>query len=107
VTLAGLLVIAVLLAGGLARLLVDQRRASTAADLAALAGAGALQVGEDGCQAARLTARDNEAELVACVVTGDHIRLRTSVSSLGIPGLFGALRRSVAVEAEAYAGPVD
>ena len=99
-----LLLLAVL-AGGLGRLLVDQRRASAAADLAALAGAGAQQLGQDACAAAAATARRNRAELRACTVFGDEVRVRAAVEVTGLRGVLRLLDRA-SVEAEALAGPV-
>jgi secretion/DNA translocation related TadE-like protein len=106
VTLTGLLVVLTLLAGVLGRLVVDQRRASSAADLAALAGAAEAQVGGDPCRAAGVTASRNAADLVGCRVSGDEV---TVVARVVSPGLGGMLRRvggPFDVEAEARAGPV-
>lgn len=105
VTITGLLIAVAVLAGGLGRLLVDQRRASVAADLAALAGAGAVQQGQDGCTAAAATAQRNHAELVACTVNGEQVQVRAAVELDGMSGLLAMLDR-VSVEAEALAGPV-
>jgi secretion/DNA translocation related TadE-like protein len=106
VTLIGLLLVLSLLGTGLCRLLVDQRRAASAADLAALAGATALQYGRDACEAAAATAGRNDAELVGCSVAGEEVRVRTAVRSPGPGGLLGALDGVVAIEAEGHAGPV-
>ncbi len=106
VTLAGLLLVLTLLGGVLGRLLVDQRRVSAAADLAALAGAGALQLGREACAAAGRTARSNDAELVTCTVTGEQVVVTAAVRSSGSPGVFGLVGRWVAIEAVAQAGPV-
>ena len=106
VVLAGLLLVVTLLGGFLGRLLVDQRRAASAADLAALAGAAAAQRGADPCGAARDTARRNDAELVTCSVTGARVVVvRTAVASAVPGGLLGP-SREVRVESEARAGPV-
>lgn len=105
VTLAGLVLTLTILAGGLGRLLVDHRRAAGAADLAALAGASALQVGQDGCSAAAQVARRNGAELVSCSVSGDQVKVLAVVEVTGMSGLLRLLDR-VSVEAEALAGPV-
>jgi secretion/DNA translocation related TadE-like protein len=107
VTLAGLLLVLALLGAGLGRLLVDQRRAASAADLAALAGASAVQHGRDACQAAAETAGRNGAELVACTVTGEQVLVRTAVRSAGPGRLLGGVDGRVTVEAEAHAGPVS
>jgi secretion/DNA translocation related TadE-like protein len=106
VTLTGLLLVLCLLGSGLCRLLVDQRRAASAADLAALAGAAALQRGAEPCAAAVESARRNAAELVRCTVEGEQVAVRASVRSPGLDGLLGAMVRAVPIEAEAHAGPV-
>ena len=106
VTLTGLLLVLTLVAGGLGRLLVDHRRVATAADLAALAGAGAVQVGGDPCVAARAIAARNAAALVSCQVSGEQVTVRTQLSSTGFGRLLGQVGGPFAVEAEAHAGPV-
>jgi secretion/DNA translocation related TadE-like protein len=105
VVLTGLLLVVSLLGASLGRLLVDQRRAASAADLAALAGATAVQRGLDGCGAAREAAARNQAELVACSVTGEQVVVRAAVRS-SVPGGLLGRSRTVAVEADARAGPV-
>ena len=83
------------------RLLVDQRRAAAAADLAALAGAAAVQLGSSGCPAAARVAAANDASVAACSTEGEevHVVVRTtSVRWLG---------RLVRPRAEARAGPVS
>jgi secretion/DNA translocation related TadE-like protein len=106
VALAGLLTVLTLLGGVLGRLLVDQRRASSAADLAALAGAGALQLGQEPCAAAGRSARSNDAELLSCTISGERVRVTSAVRVPGSPGLIGLVAGSVSVEATAEAGPV-
>ena len=106
VALTGLLVVLTLLGALLGRLLVDQRRVSAAADLAALAGAGALQLGREPCAAAERTARSNDAELLACTVAGDQVVVTAAVRSYDSPGLFALVGTWVSVEAVAEAGPV-
>ena len=96
---AALLCTATVVVGG--RLLVDQRRAAAAADLAALAGAAAVQLGSSGCPAAARVAAANEASVAACSTEGEevHVVVRTtSVRWLG---------RLVRPRAEARAGPVS
>lgn len=87
----------VLLAGG--RLVVERRRAAAAADLAALAGAVALQHLRPACPAVARAAADNEVELVSCRVEGEEVRVGTAVTLR----LFG---RELTVESRAHAGPV-
>ena len=82
------------------RLLVDQRRVAAAADLAALAGAAAVQHGGDPCSAARATAAVNGARLERCRVEGQEVRVTTRVPS---PPL---LARVLVLRAVARAGPV-
>lgn len=82
--------------------LVAQRRAQSAADLAALAGASALQEGDDGCAAAAATARRNHAQLSSCRVVGSSGRELVVTVIRDGPRLLG---RKVDVEASARAGP--
>lgn len=106
VSLTGLLFVVTLIGGGLGQLLVDQRRASAAADLAALAGAGAQQRGQSPCQAATQVAGRNGSTLVGCTVSGEHVVVRAAIRSSAFAGLLGLAGRSVSVEADARAGPV-
>ncbi len=99
--LAVLVLVALLLAfqGGV---VVAQRRVQAAADLAALAGAGALQQGRDGCAAAAVLAARNGARVRMCRISGTEgreVRLRLVREG---PSLFG---RAVDLEASARAGP--
>ena len=82
--------------------LVTQRRVQAAADLAALAGAAALQRGEDGCAAASTVAGGNGARLTGCQVSGTAGRDVVVVVERPGPAVLG---RSVKVEASARAGP--
>lgn len=100
ITLTGLVLILAVVVAALGRVLVDQRRVSLAADLAALAAAGAIQSGSPACSAARTIAGRNGASLVACVVSGDRVRVRTALEA---PTL---LNRTIRLEADAHAGPV-
>lgn len=59
--------------------LASVERARAAADLAALAGAGAELRGEDACEAASRTAGANGARLVSCTVSGGRVDLRVAV----------------------------
>lgn len=85
------------LAGG--RVLVAQRRAASAADLAALAGAVAVQQGEAACDAVRRTVSRHGSRLQRCEVTGDHVRV-TVIREVGL-----VAGRRVRVAAQAHAGP--
>jgi len=82
--------------------LVAQRRVQAAADLAALAGAAALQRGEDGCAAASAVAGRNGARLSGCEVSGTAGRDVVVTVERDGPAVLG---RSVTVEASARAGP--
>lgn len=57
------------------------RRAQAGADLAALAGAVALQRGDDACAAAGQVAGSNTAEVTSCVVEGEDVVLEVRVAS--------------------------
>lgn len=81
--------------------LVERRQAQSAADLAAVAGATALQHGEDGCGRAAAIAERNEADLVGCSVSGRRITLRVR-RHVEVPVL-----GDVPVTARARAGPVQ
>lgn len=100
VGLVALLATLALVVAVMGRLLADQRRAATAADLAALAGAAALQVGEPPCVAAGRSARRNGARLVSCVVEGDRVRVVAVHPSAPVLG------RPVRLRSDAHAGPV-
>jgi secretion/DNA translocation related TadE-like protein len=69
----------------IAQVLVARRVTAAAADLAALAGASAVQHGEDACAAAGAVARANHARLSACTVRGEDVVVTTSrpLHSLG------------------------
>lgn len=68
---------------------VAHRTAQSAADLAALAGANALQVSEDPCAAASAIADRNDARLESCEVAGEDVTVTVRVEGprwLGQPG---------------------
>lgn len=95
---AVLLFVGVALAG-VAALVLAQRTAQAAADLAALAAATALAGGDDPCRAAARVATANAAALAGCDLEGQEVRVRARVWG---PRLAG---RRVEVTAEARAGP--
>ena len=95
----GVLVTFSLLVAVVGGAVTDRRRAASAADLAALAGAQALQEDRPGCAAARELARRNGAELTSCTVTGRVLSLRVSRSTSPVLG------RRLVVRSEARAGP--
>lgn len=97
--LIGVLLTVTVMLAVLGSVVVAQRRAQSAADLAALAGAAAGQRGQDECAAAAGLARRNGAGLEACRVDGEAVTVH---SVLEVTRLLG---RSVTVRAEARAGP--
>ncbi len=81
-----------------AALVVDHRRAQSAADLAALAGARAQSRGADGCTASAELAHANGARLVSCRPEATSILVRVEVAG---PHWLG---QSADLRAEARAG---
>jgi secretion/DNA translocation related TadE-like protein len=75
-------------------------RAATAADLAALSAAGALQGGADPCEVAGRIAMAHDAELRRCSVVAEEVLV---VAAVRLP--LGALGEP-SVQASARAGPV-
>ncbi len=76
-------------------------RAAAAADLAALAGAQAVQRGRDGCAAAHPVARANGATVTRCRRAGDDVEVHVAARVVPVAGL-RALPRVVR---RARAGP--
>jgi secretion/DNA translocation related TadE-like protein len=95
-----LLVLALVIVSG-ARLLVAQRETAAAADLAALAGAGAAQRGEPACPAARTVAAANRGTLAGCRTDGEVVTVRVETEVRGAFGL------GATVASRARAGPVE
>lgn len=79
------------------------QQASSAADLAALAGAAAYSQGSDACAAARQVASHNHARVERCTVLGGpaSFTVRVAVSTQLRPALAGGPQR---VERESVAG---
>ena len=102
VVLCAAVVVITVAAAALGRLLVDHRRAAAAADLAALAGAAAVQRGADGCAAAGSNAARNGVRLEGCVSRDEEVRVSVRLGSQIVP-----LGRSVQLQATARAGPVS
>jgi secretion/DNA translocation related TadE-like protein len=98
--LVGLLTTVALLATAVGSVLVGQRRAAAAADLAALAGAAAVQRGTAGCESAADIAGRNEARLVSCEIVGDVLTVQVSTEVRSV------FRSSFELRARARAGPV-
>jgi secretion/DNA translocation related TadE-like protein len=98
--LVGILVFLALVVAGAVALVDAHRRAQAAADLAALAGAGALQAGRDSCVAAADVAGRNHARLTGCVIDGDDVVVEVAVPA---PRVLGSVPD---LPARARAGPV-
>jgi secretion/DNA translocation related TadE-like protein len=98
--LLGLLAMVAMLVAALGGVVADQRRVASAADLAALAAAAAVQAGADACAAAGSVAHRNGASVRACHVTGDVVTVEVARTARLVLG------RSVHVSAHARAGPV-
>lgn len=78
-------------------MVVAHRSAQSAADLAALAGAGAVADGADPCVAAAAVAADNGARLDGCAVAGRDVVVEVTVTGprwLGQPHDLGARARA-------------
>lgn len=99
VAMAGVLCFVMIGLAAASGLVVAQRRAQAAADLAALAAAGALADGGDACASAASTATSNGAALLGCDVAGREATVVVVVPGPQWPG------REVRVTAEARAGP--
>ncbi|CUR60557.1 conserved exported hypothetical protein [metagenome] len=97
--LAAVLMLVGLAGAWVAGVIVSHRRAQSAADLSALAGAQAAQHGSDACSAARATAASNHASLFWCDSSGADVQVGVVVPG---PRLAGRTPRLVA---HAHAGP--
>ena len=78
-TMTGVLLLVTGALGVAGAMFVDHRRAQAAADLAALAGAGAVWRGDAGCVAAQDVAGRNGAHLQCCSVDGTAVTVSVSV----------------------------
>jgi secretion/DNA translocation related TadE-like protein len=83
--MTGLLVVFTLICAAVASLVVTHRAAQSAADLAALAGAGSISAGRDPCTSAAGIALRNDAELTACSVSGYTVTVEVTART---PRLF-------------------
>jgi secretion/DNA translocation related TadE-like protein len=99
-TLTAALTLLALLGSAGGSVLLTQRRAAAAADLAALAGAAALQRGDSPCPEAARLAAANGARLVRCEAGDEEVLLRVA-REVDLP--WGVMHD---VEAAARAGPV-
>lgn len=97
--LAGALCVAAVLVAALGAAVADQRRVAAGADLAALAGASAVQDGRDGCAAARSVAARNATRLASCVVRTQVVTVRTTRRTHPLLG------HRFTLHADARAGP--
>lgn len=97
----GLLLFVGLALAGVAAIVLTQRSAQAAADLAALAGASAAGSGADACAVAAEIAEANGAALATCELAGPVVTVDVRVDG---PRLAG---RRYDVTAQARAGPVD
>ena len=86
ISLVGVLVLVGLAAAFVTATAAAHRRAQSAADLAALAGAVVAQRDEDACAAAARVARGNHAALVECAVLGDDVLVTVRVASPELAG---------------------
>ncbi len=99
VAMIGLVVTVTVGTTGAVGVVAGHRRAQSAADLSALAGATALQNGGDACPRASAIAGRNGTDLEACLVDGTEVVV-VVVRSVRLPGLPMDLR------ARSRAGPV-
>jgi len=95
----GLLVTVAVATSGAVGVVAAHRRAQSAADLAALAGASALQDGRDPCQQAGTIAKRNGASLRGCDVDGWDVGVVVA-RTVRLPG------GSMELKARGRAGPV-
>ena len=100
IAMIGLLVTAALVGATCTGLLVGQRRAAAGADLAALAGASALQAGRDGCAGASELANTNHVRLARCESSRDVVTVQVVTD---VASVFGW---TWSVGSQARAGPV-
>ncbi len=100
VALVGVLVLVTMAVGGVIGVVATHRTAQAAADLAALAGAAALQDGGDACGEAAAIARRNGARVQECGVDGWNVSVVVTADTARLPGGVLDLR------ARGRAGPV-
>lgn len=95
VAMCALLVLVGAACAGAVGLVISQRRAAGAADLAALAGAAAGLRGQDPCAEAAVIAAEHGADVLGCDGRDGEVRV-----VVGVPALWGRI-----VRARARAGP--
>ena len=86
VAMMGLLVTVTVAAAGVVGVVASHRIAQAAADLAALAGAAALQDGGDACGQAATVADRNQAHLDSCAVEGWNVSVAVTTDTAHLPG---------------------
>jgi secretion/DNA translocation related TadE-like protein len=86
VAMMGLLVTVTVAAAGVVGVIATHRTAQAAADLAALAGAAALQDGGDACARAADVADRNRARLDDCEVDGWNVAVVVTAQTARLPG---------------------
>ncbi len=86
VAMMGLLVTVAVATAGVVGVVATHRTAQSAADLAALAGAAALQDGGDACAQAAAVADRNRASLTECEVAGWDVTVVVSADTARLPG---------------------
>ncbi len=86
VAMMGLLVTVTIAAAGVVGVIAAHRTAQAAADLAALAGASALQDGGDACGQAAAVADRNRAELDGCEIDGWNVSVVVTANTARLPG---------------------
>jgi secretion/DNA translocation related TadE-like protein len=97
--MAGVLLFVTAALGVVGGLVVAQRGSQAAADLAALAGASAIQQQRDACAAASEVATANGGRLVDCAVSGQEVLVQVRVAGPAPAG------RSFHLTARSRAGP--
>ena len=100
VAMMGVLVTVTVATSGVVGVVAAHRRAQSAADLSALAGASALQDGGDACRRAGVIAERNAARLRSCRVDGWNVAVEVA-STIRLPG------GSLDLAARGRAGPVS
>jgi len=98
ISLVAVLVFVAAISAGTVGIVLAHRRAQAAADLAALAAAGALQRGGDPCAAAAMIAGRHDAEVTRCTVDAPSVVVATAVA---LPAALGGSH----LPAQARAGP--
>jgi secretion/DNA translocation related TadE-like protein len=86
VAMMGLLVTVTVAAAGVVGVIATHRTAQSAADLAALAGASALQNGGDACGQAAAVADRNRTHLAGCEVEGWNVTVVVTADTARLPG---------------------